>query len=130
MKMPSGEWEPFAFRLLSNRNIEFEQLSPPQYTGQIHARLAHSLTLKEEGAEKVLTIEMGYTAISLKASSQWHVRLMEVITLQEKVANVAHGWLLKEVGSHGGRQLKHFWFVLFSNGILMQFSDPTKVDGA
>ena len=31
MKMPSGEWEPFAFRLLSNRNIEFEKLSPPQY---------------------------------------------------------------------------------------------------
>merc|ERR1719327_2024151 len=28
MKMPSGEWAPFAFRLLSNRNIEFEKLSP------------------------------------------------------------------------------------------------------
>ena len=47
LKMPSGEWEPFAFRLLSNRNIEFEKLSPPQYTGEIHARLAHSLDLKQ-----------------------------------------------------------------------------------
>eukprot|EP00965_Chrysotila_dentata_P220313 6191704-Pleurochrysis_carterae.AAC.2 len=43
MKMPSGEWEPFAFRLLSNRNIEFEKLSPPVYAGEIHARLAQVL---------------------------------------------------------------------------------------
>ena len=33
MRMPNGEWEPFAFRLLSNRNIDFEKLSPPQYSG-------------------------------------------------------------------------------------------------
>ena len=49
MKMPSGEWDPFAFRLLSNRNIEYEKLSPPQYSGEIHARLAHSLNLLQEG---------------------------------------------------------------------------------
>ena len=43
--------------------------------------------------------------------------------LQEKVANVAHGWLLKEefASSEGGKaaeksQLKHYWSVLFSNG--------------
>ena len=41
--MPSGEWEPFTFRLLSNRNIEFEKLSPPQYAGEIQARDAQSL---------------------------------------------------------------------------------------
>ena len=53
--------------------------------------------------------------------------------LQEKVANVAHGWLLKEefAASEGGKaaeksQLKHYWFVLFSNGILMYFSDPNR----
>ena len=33
--------------------------------------------------------------------SQWHLRLQEVIMLQEKVANVAHGWLLKEEGGVG-----------------------------
>ena len=134
MKMPSGEWEPFAFRLLSNRNIEFEKLSPPQYSGEIHARLAQSLDLKDEGGEKVLTIETGHKAFSLKADSirelsQWHLRLQEVIMLQEKVANVAHGWLLKEEqGVGGGTQLKHFWFVLFSNGILMHFSDPNRAN--
>jgi len=49
--------------------------------------------------------------------------------LQEKVANVAHGWLLKEEsGVGGGTQLKHFWFVLFSNGILMHFSDPNRAN--
>ena len=103
MKMPSGEWDPFAFRLLSNRNIEFEKLSPPQYTGEIHARLAHSLDLKEDGVDKVLNIETGHKTFELKANSdrelsQWHLRLQEVIMLQEKVANVAHGWLLKEEG--------------------------------
>ena len=55
--------------------------------------------------------------------------------LQEKVANVAHGWLLKEefhasADAKGGAadksQLKHYWFVLFSNGILMYFSDPNR----
>ena len=35
MKMPTGEWEPFSFKLLSNRNIEFEKLSPPQYSGEV-----------------------------------------------------------------------------------------------
>jgi hypothetical protein len=133
MKMPSGEWEPFAFRLLSNRNIEFEKLSPPQYTGEIHARLAHSLELKEDGVDKVLNIETGHKTFELKAASnselyQWHLRLQEVIMLQEKVANVAHGWLLKEEGGVGGTQLKHFWFVLFSNGILMHFSDPNRAN--
>ena len=28
----------------------------------------------------------------------------------------------------GGTQLKHFWFVLFSNGILMHFSDPNRAN--
>ena len=54
--------------------------------------------------------------------------LPQVIMLQEKVANVAHGWLLKEEGGVGGTQLKHFWFVLFSNGILMHFSDPNRAN--
>ena len=128
MKMPSGEWEPFSFRLLSNRNIEFEKLSPPQYTGEIHARLAHSLNLKEDGPDKILVIETGHKSFELKAGSnrelsQWHLRLQEVIMLQEKVANVAHGWLLKEefAAGEGGKaaeksQLKHYWSVLFSNG--------------
>jgi len=135
MKMPSGDWEPFAFRLLSNRNIEFEKLSPPQYEGEIHARLAHSLSLKDDGVDKVLVIETGHKAFEIKAGSnrelaQWHLRLQEVIMLQEKVANVAHGWLLKEENSPqgGGTQLKHFWFVLFSNGILMHFSDPNRAN--
>ena len=101
MKMPSGEWDPFAFRLLSNRNIEFEKLSPPQYTGEIHARIAQSLDLVDDGADKVLKIETGHKAFEIKAEnasdlSLWHLRLQEVILLQEKVANVAHGWLLKE----------------------------------
>ena len=48
MRMPSGDWEPFAFRLLSNRNIEFEKLSPPVYSGEIHARLAQSLNLLQD----------------------------------------------------------------------------------
>ena len=61
----------------------------------------------------------------------WHLRLQEVIMLQEKVANVAHGWLLKEEfnsadGKGDKSQLKHYWFVLFSNGILMYFSDPNR----
>ena len=53
--------------------------------------------------------------------------------LQEKVANVAHGWLLKEefAASEGAKaaeksQLKHYWFVLFSNGILMYFDSPMR----
>eukprot|EP00965_Chrysotila_dentata_P220312 6191704-Pleurochrysis_carterae.AAC.1 len=55
----------------------------------------------------------------------------EVIMLQEKVANVAHGWLLKEEsgpdnGKGIGTQFKHYWFVLFSNGILMYFSGPDR----
>jgi len=134
MKMPTGDWEPFAFRLLSNRNIEFEKLSPPQYQGEIHARLAHSLSLADDGVDKVLKIETGHKAFEIKATtnkelSQWHLRLQEVIMLQEKVANVAHGWLLKEEHSpQGGTQLKHFWFVLFSNGILMHFSDPNRAN--
>ncbi len=69
MRMPSGEWAPFAFRLLSNRNIEFEKLSPPQYTGEIHARLAHSLKLKDDGIDKVLAIETGHKAFEIKAAS-------------------------------------------------------------
>jgi hypothetical protein len=65
MRMPTGEWEPFAFRLLSNRNIEFEKLSPPVYAGEIHARLAQSLRLLEPGAvgggeaDRVLEIVTG-----------------------------------------------------------------------
>ncbi len=37
---------------------------------------------------------------------------------QEKVANVAHGWLLKEEAAKSGvgTVFKHYWFVLFSNG--------------
>ena len=63
-------------------------------------RLAQALTLKDDGAEKILTIETGHKAFAIKAESnrelaQWHLRLQEVIMLQEKVANVAHGWLLK-----------------------------------
>ncbi|KAL1521199.1 hypothetical protein AB1Y20_022751 [Prymnesium parvum] len=133
MKMPSGEWEPFAFRLLSNRNIEYEKLSPPLFSGEIHARLAHSLKLASDNEDKVLEIETGHKTFQIKAHSrvelaQWHLRLQEVIMLQEKVANVAHGWLLKEeTGAAGGKtQLKHYWFVLFSNGILMHFSDPNR----
>ena len=66
--------------------------------------------------------------LSNRELAQWHLRLQEVIMLQEKVANVAHGWLLKEEGGVGGTQLKHFWFVLFSNGILMHFSDPNRAN--
>eukprot|EP00325_Prymnesiales_sp_UTEX-LB-985_P020714 CAMPEP_0174733188 /NCGR_PEP_ID=MMETSP1094-20130205/60818_1 /TAXON_ID=156173 /ORGANISM="Chrysochromulina brevifilum, Strain UTEX LB 985" /LENGTH=1727 /DNA_ID=CAMNT_0015935811 /DNA_START=13 /DNA_END=5196 /DNA_ORIENTATION=+ len=138
MKMPSGEWAPFAFRLLSNRNIEFEKLSPPQYSGEIHARIAQSLDLKDDGVDKVLVIETGHKAFEIKGSSNqelalWHLRLQEVIMLQEKVANVAHGWLLKEehtVDARGTEKtsLRHFWFVLFSNGILMHFSDPNRAN--
>jgi hypothetical protein len=134
MKMPTGEWEPFSFKLLSNRNIEFEKLSPPQYSGEIAARLAHSLNLLEDRGDKVLEIVTGHKAFQIRSPisaevDQWHLRLQEVIMLQEKVANVAHGWLLKEEGgggSGGGSQLKHFWFVLFSNGILMFFTDPNR----
>ena len=56
--------------------------------------------------KQVLNIETGHKTFELKASSnrelsQWHLRLQEVIMLQEKVANVAHGWLLKEeTGAH------------------------------
>jgi len=134
MKMPSGEWEPFAFRLLSNRNIEYEKLSPPLFSGEIHARLAHSLRLGTDGTDKVLEIETGHKTFQIKSAtaaelSKWHLRLQEVIMLQEKVANVAHGWLLKEENaseSGGGTQLRHYWFVLFSNGILMYFTDPNR----
>jgi hypothetical protein len=59
----------------------------------------------------------------------WQLRLQEVIMLQEKVANVAHGWLLKEEPSAeigAGPQFKHYWFVLFSNGILMYFEGPQR----
>ena len=41
--------------------------------------------------------------------------------LADKVSNVAHGWLLMEVGA---KQFCHYWFVLFSNGNLMYFADP------
>lgn len=131
MRMPSGEWEPFAFRLLSNRNIEFEKLSPPVYAGEIHARLAQSLKLVEErGGDKVLEIVTGHKHFQIKCETMleletWQLRLQEVIMLQEKVANVAHGWLLKEepAQSGSGTQFKHYWFVLFSNGILMYFAD-------
>ena len=138
MKMPSGEWEPFAFRLLSNRNIEFEKLSPPQYAGEIQARVAQSLNLLEDRGEQVLEIQTAHKMFQIKSQEMaeiklWHLRLQEVIMLQEKVANVAHGWLLKEEfqASEGGKaadksQLKHYWFVLFSNGILMYFSDPNR----
>ena len=51
MKMPAGDWEPFAFRLNSKRDIEFEKLSPPQYSGVIHARTAQALDIKEEKRE-------------------------------------------------------------------------------
>ena len=52
MRMPDNSWEPFAFRLLSNRNIEFEKLSPPQYSGEIQARVAQSLNLLEDKGEQ------------------------------------------------------------------------------
>jgi len=147
MKMPTGEWEPFSFRLLSNRNIEFEKLSPPQYSGEIQARVAQSLNLLEDRGEQVLEIQTAHKMFQIKSPvlseiKLWHLRLQEVIMLQEKVANVAHGWLLKEEfnasvdtsGKAGGApaagadksQLKHYWFVLFSNGILMYFSDPNR----
>jgi len=134
MKMPSGEWEPFAFRLLSNRNIEFEKLSPPVYQGEIHARLAQSLNLLDDRGEKVLEIVTAHKSFQIKADltaeiNMWQLRLQEVIMLQEKVANVAHGWLLKEESGDNssiGTQFKHYWFVLFSNGILMYFSGPDR----
>jgi len=144
MRMPTGEWEPFAFRLLSNRNIEFEKLSPPVYAGEIHARLAQSLKLlpgpADSGApsaaaadDRVLEIVTGHKHFQIKCLhprelDMWQLRLQEVIMLQEKVANVAHGWLLKEeAGKAGvGTQFKHYWFVLFSNGILMYFEGPQR----
>mmetsp|Transcript_64144 Transcript_64144/g.106620 ORF Transcript_64144/g.106620 Transcript_64144/m.106620 type:complete len:1736 (-) Transcript_64144:276-5483(-) len=136
MKMPTGEWEPFAFRLLSNRNIEFEKLCPPVYSGEIHARLAQSLNLLEDRGERVLEIVTAHKSFQIKCNlhaevNMWQLRLQEVIMLQEKVANVAHGWLLKEESGADtnigiGTQFKHFWFVLFSNGILMYFSGPDR----
>lgn len=51
-----------------------------------------------------------------------------LLTCACQVANVAHGWLLKEESSGGSPQLRHFWFVLFSNGILMHFSDPNRAN--
>jgi len=86
----------------------------------------------------VLEIQTAHKMFQIKSPilsdiKLWHLRLQEVIMLQEKVANVAHGWLLKEefAASEGGKggeksQLKHYWFVLFSNGILMYFSDPNR----
>ena len=52
-------------------------------------------------AWQVLNIETGHKTFELKANSnrelsQWHLRLQEVIMLQEKVANVAHGMRLTE----------------------------------
>lgn len=138
MRMPTGDWEPFAFRLLSNRNIEFEKLSPPVYAGEIHARLAQSLRLVESGAkggetDRVLEIFTGHKHFQIRCNEpheldMWQLRLQEVIMLQEKVANVAHGWLLKEEpGTNGiATQFKHYWFVLFSNGILMYFEGPQR----
>eukprot|EP00967_Tisochrysis_lutea_P035625 scaffold42727_cov26-Tisochrysis_lutea.AAC.3 len=71
MRMPTGDWEPFAFRLLSNRNIEFEKLSPPVYAGEIHARLAQSLRLVESGAkggetDRVLEIFTGHKHFQIR----------------------------------------------------------------
>jgi len=87
----------------------------------------------------VLEIQTAHKMFQIKSPilsdiKLWHLRLQEVIMLQEKVANVAHGWLLKEEfasadsGAKAGdkSQLKHYWFVLFSNGILMYFSDPNR----
>ena len=84
--------------------------------------------------DKVLEIETGHKTFQIKSHTsaelaKWHLRLQEVIMLQEKVANVAHGWLLKEENATetgGGTQLRHYWFVLFSNGILMYFTDPNR----
>ena len=76
----------------------------------------------------MLQIQTGHKLFQIKSADAaelklWHLRLQEVIMLQEKVANVAHGWLLKEefASSEGGKaaeksQLKHYWSVLFSNG--------------
>ena len=87
MKMPSGEWEPFSFRLLSNRNIEFEKLSPPQYAGEIQARVAQSLNLLEDRGEQVLEIQTAHKMFQIKSAEMseiklWHLRLQEVIMLQ------------------------------------------------
>jgi len=78
----------------------------------------------------VLEIVTGHKHFQIKCETMleletWQLRLQEVIMLQEKVANVAHGWLLKEepAQSGSGTQFKHYWFVLFSNGILMYFAD-------
>merc|ERR1712087_176565 len=102
--------------------------------GEIHARLAQGLNLLEDKDEKVLEIMTAHKTFQIKCKltaeiDTWQLRLQEVIMLQEKVANVAHGWLLKEVSGAGtetgiGTQFQHFWFVLFSNGILMYFSGP------
>jgi len=126
LKMQMGvAWEPFVFRLLSNRNIEFEKLSPPAYTGEISVRLAHAVNLKEDNGDQMLEIVTGAKPLRIKASMEdicmWQLRLQEIIMLADKVSNVAHGWLLMEVGA---KQFSHYWFVLFSNGNLMYFSDP------
>jgi len=132
MKMPSGDWEPFSFQLLSNRVVKFDKLSPPQYSGDIHARTAQAIELKQEKDGPMLCIETGHKNFELKGQSKkdlpkWHLRLQEVIMLAEKVSNIAAGWLLKEElgGGADGRdkQLKNYYFILFSNGVLMRFTD-------
>jgi hypothetical protein len=213
--MPSGDWEPFSFQLLSNRVVKFDKLSPPQYSGDIHARTAQAIELKQEKDGPMLCIETGHKNFELKGQSKkdlpkWHLRLQEVaacsrprplphtlsrtpsrahlrpptlsrspsrshplphalsltpcpsrplayalalppsrchplvatlslrpsrchplvaqvIMLAEKVSNIAAGWLLKEElgGGADGRdkQLKNYYFILFSNGVLMRFTD-------
>ena len=84
----------------------------------------------------MLEIVTAHKSFQIKASDtsevrMWHLRLQEVIMLQEKVANVAHGWLLKEESGTDsplgvGTAFKHYWFVLFSNGILMYFASPDR----
>lgn len=98
--------------------------SSPAYSGEFCIRLATSLNLTEEGGDKVLEIVTAAKALRIKASLDeifmWQLRLQEILMLAERVSNVAHGWLLMEVGV---KKFSRFWFVLFSNGHLMYFVD-------
>lgn len=128
MKLPDGAWEDVRLRLLSDRTMELEKSTPPQYSRTLDTRTATSLTLIEDSDGQVLHAKMpvdaGHEAFEIRTDDPkelaiWHLRLQEITMLRGKVANVAEGWLYNH--NKGGFTE---WFVLYSNSVLMCFSDP------
>ena len=139
MRMPSGGWGAFTAAVVSpSRSISYEQKEPPHIMGEILLDELLELSAGTDEGKRVLQLYTRHKVLDLRPPPRdfptWQLRLHELLMTRE---SVVHSGYLHKVNTEASQargggwtsraesiaRYSRYWFVLYSNGVLLYFTD-------